>query len=59
MADQVSLQITAYLTRNNSERDEQDDALWADLQREVRELVAAKRPGCHGPRFELIRAEVY
>jgi mono/diheme cytochrome c family protein len=59
MADQVSLQITAYLTRNNSERDEQDDALWADLQREVRELVAAKCPGCHGPRFELIRAEVY
>jgi hypothetical protein len=57
MADQVELHVVAYLTRNNSERDEQDDALWADLQREVRELVAAKC--CHGPRFELIRAEVH
>lgn len=59
MADQVELHVVAYLTRNNSERDEQDDALWADLQREVRELVEAKCPGCHGPRFETIRAEVY
>jgi mono/diheme cytochrome c family protein len=59
MADQVELHVVAYLTRNNSERDEQDDALWADLRREVAELVAAKCPDCHGPRFELIRAEVY
>jgi hypothetical protein len=57
MADQVELHVVAYLTRNNSERDEQDDALQVRPQREVRELVAAKC--CHGPRFELIRAEVH
>lgn len=59
MADQVSFTVTAFLTRNNSERDVQDDALWEDLKRAVDALLVARCSGCHGPRFEQIRAERY
>jgi len=52
MGDRESIEVVVILTRNNSDRDEQDDALWTELKQKVQDLVYA-------PRYEQIRAECY
>lgn len=50
--DQESITVTAYVSRHNSPRDDEHDALWGELRDRIRAIVSEDE-------YEVIRAEAY